>query len=157
MSADGGGSGPAVAASARGPGRVLVAVYAVFAISAGARSGVQVAQSFSAAPVAYSLSVVAAIVYLLATVSLAGRGPRPRPTAWLAVGLELAGVLVVGVLTLARPGLFPDQTVWSGFGAGYGYVPLVLPLLGLAWLWRTRGTQEPDTASHLHTGPAGTG
>ncbi len=136
---------------------MLVAVYAVFAISAGARSAVQVAQSFGTAPVAYSLSVLAAVVYLLATVSLAGRGPRPRPAAWLAVGLELAGVLVVGALTVARPGLFPDQTVWSGFGAGYGYVPLVLPLLGLAWLWRTRGTRRPDPASHQQTGPAGTG
>jgi hypothetical protein len=28
--------------------------------------------------------------------------------------------------------------VWSGFGAGYGYVPLVLPFLGLWWLWHGR-------------------
>jgi hypothetical protein len=129
----------------QGPGRVLVAVYGVFAISAGARSGFQVAQSFDAARLAYSLSVLAAVVYLVATLSLAGVGPRPRLVAWTAVGVELVGVLVVGTVSAVDPGLFPDETVWSGFGTGYGYVPLVLPLAGLGWLWWTRrpyGTGE---------------
>lgn len=137
----------------QGPGRVLVAVYGVFAISAGARSGVQVAQSFDAAPLAYSLSVLAAVVYLVATLSLAGLGPRPRQVAWTAVGVELVGVLAVGSLSAADPSLFPDETVWSGFGVGYGYVPVVLPLVGLGWLWRTRpsyGTDDARAASHPH-------
>jgi len=34
--------------------------------------------------------------------------------------------------------------VWSGFGQGYGYVPLVLPFLGLLWLWRTGRTSADD-------------
>jgi len=138
----------------QGPGRVLVAVYGVFAISAGARSGFQVVQSFDAAPLAYSLSVLAAVVYLVATLSLAGLGPRPRLVAWTAVGLEFVGVLAIGTLTAVDPGMFPDETVWSGFGAGYGYVPLVLPLIGLGWLgWtrRSHGTTGERTASHPRT------
>jgi len=138
----------------QGPGRVLVAVYGVFAISAGARSGFQVAQSFDAAPLAYSLSVVAAVVYLIATLSLAGLGQRPRLVAWTAVGVELVGVLAVGSLSVVDPGLFPDETVWSGFGVGYGFVPLVLPLIGLGWLWWTRrsyGTGGDRPASHPRT------
>lgn len=121
----------------RGPGRVLVAVYAVFAISAAARSGVQIAQDFGAAPVAYALSALAAAVYVVATVALARGGRTARAVAWAAVGTELVGVLAVGAWTVLDPALFADQTVWSAFGAGYGYVPLVLPVLGLAWLWRT--------------------
>ena len=137
----------------QGPGRVLVAVYGVFAISAGARSGFQVVESFDAAPLAYSLSVLAAVVYLVATLSLAGLGPRPRVIAWAAVGVELVGVLAVGTLSAVDPELFPDETVWSGFGVGYGYVPLVLPLVGLGWLWRTGrpyGTGAAGAASHSH-------
>ena len=137
----------------QGPGRVLVAVYGVFAISAGARSGVQVAQSFGAAPLAYSLSVLAAVVYLVATLSLAGVGPRPRVVAWTAVAVELVGVLVVGTLSAADPELFPDEIVWSGFGVGYGYVPLALPLVGLGWLWwtgRPDGTGAAGSASDRH-------
>jgi hypothetical protein len=84
------------------------------------------------------LSAVAAAVYLVATVSLAIDAGWARRTAWCAVGLELVGVVAVGALTVADPDPFPDETVWSAFGAGYGYVPLVLPLLGLLWLWRTR-------------------
>lgn len=120
-----------------GPGRVLVAVYGVFAVSAGARSGVQIATRFEQAPLAYLLSALAAAVYLLATVALArsSRGP-----ALVCCTVELLGVVAVGAVSIAVPELFPDATVWSDFGAGYGFVPLVLPFLGLLWLWRTRRT-----------------
>jgi hypothetical protein len=48
------------------------------------------------------------------------------------------GVLAVGVLSLVDAAEFPDATVWSAFGRGYGYVPLVLPVVGLLWLRHTR-------------------
>jgi hypothetical protein len=120
-----------------GPGRLLVAVYAVFAISATARAGYQVATKLSEAPAAYLLSALAALVYVVATVSLARSTEGSRRVAWAAVLVELVGVLAVGVLTLVDAADFPDETVWSGFGRGYGYVPLVLPVLGTAWLWWT--------------------
>lgn len=123
--------------TARGWGRLLVAVYGVFALAATGRSSLQLATQAGEAPVPHALSALAAVVYLLATVALARSSERSRRAAWAAVSVELAGVLTVGVLSLADPSLFPDDTVWSGFGAGYGYVPLVLPLAGIAWLWRT--------------------
>ncbi|GAA4552167.1 hypothetical protein [Pseudonocardia xishanensis] len=121
-----------------GPGRVLVAVYAIFALSATARALVQIVGRFSEAPVAYLLSLLAGVVYILATVGLAGRGPAYRRLAWAAVGFELVGVLVVGTLTVLDAGDFPDDTVWSFYGRGYGFIPLVLPFVGLWWLRRTR-------------------
>ncbi|GGB92898.1 membrane protein [Cellulomonas carbonis] len=122
---------------------MLVALYGVLAVAASFRSAVQVLRDFEDAPLAYSLSAVAAVVYVVATVALA-RGGSLRRLAWVAVGLELVGVVVVGSLSLASPGLFPDETVWSGFGSGYGYVPLVLPVLGLLWLRRTRPRTAVD-------------
>ena len=119
----------------RGAGRLLVAVYAVFALSASSRAGLQLATEFDRAPVAYLLSAVAAGVYLIATVALA-RGARRL--AWATVLFELVGVLVVGTLTVVVDDLFPDQTVWSAYGAGYGFIPLVLPVLGL---WRLHATR----------------
>lgn len=121
-----------------GAGRALVAVYAVFALAATARSLVQLGTKASEAPLAYTLSAIAGLVYVAATLGLAEIGPNPRRLAIAAVGFELVGVLTVGTLTLLDPELFPDQTVWSDFGAGYGWLPLVLPFVGLAWLWRTR-------------------
>lgn len=120
--------------TAHGFGRMLVAVYAVFALAATARSAYQLATDLAAAPVAYVLSAVAGLVYVLATVALARSSRR---LAAATIGFELVGVLVVGVLSLVDADLFPDETVWSGFGAGYGYVPLVLPFVGLWWLRRT--------------------
>lgn len=125
--------------TASGPGRLLVAVYAVFALAATARSGVQLVTRAGEAPLAYCLSAVAAVVYVLATLGLAEVGPRPRRTAWAACGFELVGVLAVGTLSVLRPEWFPDATVWSVYGQGYGYLPLALPFWGLAWLVRTRG------------------
>ena len=124
-----------------GPGRVLVAVYGTFALAAGARAAVQLATRFSEAPVAYLLSAVAAVVYVVATVGLA-RGPRGRRLALTAITVELVGVLVVGTLSLADPAAFPDETVWSAYGRGYYFVPLVLPVLGLLQLRRSRGTAD---------------
>jgi hypothetical protein len=125
-----------------GPGRVLVATYAVFALAATARAGVQIATSFAEAPVAYLLSAFAAVVYIVATVALARSGPRARRVALVACSVELVGVLVIGALSVLSPDAFPDETVWSGFGRGYGFVPLVLPVLGLLWLRRSAGDER---------------
>jgi hypothetical protein len=119
-----------------GPGRLLVAVYALFALSASARAVVQIATKFGHAPVAYLLSALAAAIYILATVTLASGSPTARRIAVLSCSVELAGVLAVGTWSLADPATFPDATVWSGYGSGYGFVPLVLPVFGLLWLRR---------------------
>ncbi|KRF20526.1 hypothetical protein ASG90_18210 [Nocardioides sp. Soil797] len=125
------------AGSRRSPGRqVLVAVYAVFAIAAGARSLVQIATKFDEARVAYLLSLVAALIYVVATVALRYRGERATHVALGAISIELVGVLGVGALSVVDPNLFPDATVWSDFGVGYGFIPLVLPVIGLLWLWK---------------------
>ncbi|HEY6596038.1 MAG TPA: hypothetical protein VI011_18350 [Asanoa sp.] len=118
----------------RGPGRILVVVYGIFALSAGARAAVQIATKFDEAPLAYLLSAFAAAVYLVATVALLRGGTVWRRVALASCSIELIGVLTVGLLTLFDTAAFPDDTVWSDFGKGYGYVPLVLPILGLWWL-----------------------
>ncbi|HEX5532994.1 MAG TPA: hypothetical protein VFX33_04560 [Actinomycetales bacterium] len=121
-----------------GLGRVLIAAYAVFALSASARAGVQLATEFDKAPVAYLLSAFAAAVYIVATAALATSGRRAWLVALTAVLVELVGVLTVGTYSLVDRAAFPDATVWSVYGRGYGFVPLVLPLIGLWWLHRTR-------------------
>lgn len=134
---------PVPGSTSSGPGRALVAVYGVFALAATARAGFQIATKWGEAPLAYLLSGVSAVVYVVATIALAKGSPTARRVAWAAVVVELVGVLTVGALSLWDAGDFPDETVWSGFGAGYGYVPLVLPFLGIAWLWHTRPRRAP--------------
>lgn len=123
-----------------GAGRALVAVYAVFAVAATSRATYQLLSKAGEAPLAYALSAGAAAVYVVAAVALARTGPRARTVARVAVGIELVGVLVVGTLSLLRPEWFPDDTVWSRFGLGYGLVPLVLPILGTWYLAGTART-----------------
>ncbi|MBO3736411.1 hypothetical protein [Actinoplanes flavus] len=127
---------PGDAALNSGLGRVLLLVYGVFALSASARALVQISTHFSEAPLAYVLSALAGLVYIAATVGLARGGPRGRRIALISCTVELIGVLVIGTLSVLDRGDFPDATVWSDFGSGYGYVPLVLPFVGLWWIWR---------------------
>ncbi|MGH8792807.1 MAG: hypothetical protein ACRDXX_09185 [Stackebrandtia sp.] len=130
----------------RGPGRLLIAVYALFALAACARASWQIAFDFQAAPAAYLLSALAGAIYLMAAVGLSRVGRLSHRFAAICCATELAGVLVVGTLSLAIPQHFPDDTVWSRFGSGYGFVPLLLPVAGLAWLRhvyrRDRGGQS---------------
>ena len=124
--------------TASGFGRVLVAVYGLFALAATARSAVQIATKFHEAPPAYLLSAFAAVIYIVATVSLARGDAAARRVATVAISIELAGVITVGAVSELVPDAFPQATVWTGFGSGYGFVPLVLPLVGLWWLRHTR-------------------
>jgi cytochrome bd-type quinol oxidase subunit 2 len=130
-----------------GPGRLLVAVYGLFALSASARAAVQIATKFSHAPVAYLLSAFAAVVYILATVTLANGSPTARRIAVVSCSVEFVGVVAVGTWSLLDPATFPDATVWSGYGSGYGFVPLVLPVFGLLWLrrWTRRARTQATT------------
>ena len=121
-----------------GVGRVLIAVYAILALAATARSVFQIVTRFDTAPVAYLLSGLAGLVYIAATVALLKRGSTWYRVAWATLVFELAGVLAVGTLSIVDPVLFPADTVWSIYGRGYLFIPLVLPALGMLWLYRRR-------------------
>lgn len=121
---------------ALGIGRVLIAVYAVFAVSASARALYQLLRKFDEAPLAYSLSALAAVIYILATIALAK--PSLKKLATVTIAIELVGVIAIGILSYTHPELFAHPSVWSKFGQGYGYIPLVLPVLGLIWLGKKK-------------------
>ena len=113
-------------------------MYAILALAATARSFVQIVGKFDVAPVAYVLSGIAGLVYILATVALLRRGDTWYRIAWITIIFELVGVLTVGTLSVVDPVLFPSDTVWSFFGRGYLFIPLALPVLGMLWLYRRR-------------------
>lgn len=133
-----------------GPGVVLVVVYGLLALAATGRSVLQILSDYDQAPLAYTLSAVAAAVYILATWCLARGG------TWVRVGtfactVELVGVLVVGAASYLFPDAFPDKTVWSHFGQGYGFVPLVLPVLGLLWFRKVERDAAAAERAHADT------
>lgn len=130
-----------------GLGRTLIMVYLVLALAATFRSFYQIATKFDEAPVAYLLSAVAGVVYIVATVALIKRRGVWRIIAWVALSFELVGVLVVGTLSIAVPELFAHPSVWSWYGSGYVFIPLVLPALGLLWLWRSRPPHHTGAAA----------
>lgn len=129
-----------------GPGRVLLAIYLVFVIGTVSRAAAQISTRFEEAPLAYSLSAFAAAVYVVALVSLSLRGRTAWWVSLVALSVELAGVLVIGTWSYLSPELFPDATVWSHFGQGYLFIPLVLPVVGLWWLLSERGARAAGSA-----------
>jgi hypothetical protein len=121
-----------------GWGRALIFVYGVFVVAATGRSAVQIATDFGKAPFAYLLSALAAVLYIVATICLLIGSRTAWRVASVSVVIEAIGVLGIGLLSYVATDLFPDKTIWSHFGQGYGYVPLVLPFLGIAWLRATK-------------------
>jgi len=129
--------------SSLGVGNIVIGVYAVFALSATARAAYQIYKKFDEAPISYSLSFVAGLIYIIAIMALIRRN---YTLAKLTISIELIGVVFVGGLSYLAPDLFPQASVWSHFGGGWGselkdfgyyYIPLVLPIFGLWWLRRT--------------------
>ncbi|MEU9983629.1 hypothetical protein [Streptomyces sp. NPDC050856] len=118
----------------RGPGVLVVWLYGVMSVGAVSRSAYQIATEFGRAPLAYSLSAVAALVYAFITYTLVRGGERARRAALVCCAAELVGVLTVGTWTLLEPGAFPDATVWSDYGYGYVFIPVLLPVTGILWL-----------------------
>ncbi|MDO4917266.1 MAG: hypothetical protein Q3974_06570 [Rothia sp. (in: high G+C Gram-positive bacteria)] len=122
----------------RGFGRLLIVIYWVFSLSAGARAAYQLIRKFDEAPVSIALSAVSAVIYIVATIFLAKKDSTSWNIAVSAISVELLGVIGVGIFSLIRPDLFPLASVWSHFGQGYGFVPLILPIIGLWWLFHTK-------------------
>ncbi|MEV8535913.1 hypothetical protein [Streptomyces sp. NPDC051211] len=126
-----------------GPGLLLVWLYGVMVVGAVSRSIYQISTEFGRAPLAYALSGVAALVYAFITYSLVRGGETARKAALFCCAAELAGVLLVGTWTLVRPDVFPDATVWSDFGMGYLFIPVILPVTGMLWLRKARAAAGP--------------
>ncbi|MFF9023393.1 hypothetical protein [Streptomyces eurythermus] len=121
-----------------GPGMLLVWFYGVMVVGALSRSVYQISTEFGRAPLAYTLSAVAGVVYAFITYTLVRGGDRARRAALVCCAAELAGVLIVGTWTLVEPSAFPDATVWSEYGMGYVFIPVLLPLSAMYWLRRAR-------------------
>lgn len=127
-----------------GPHKVLLAFYALFTVAAGARAAVQLATNADEAPLAYTLSAVAAVTYALGWYAIREASAGHTGFASVMLWIELGGVLAVGTLSVVEPDWFPDASVWSDYGIGYGFVPAVLPVAGLLWLRR----QKRDLRAH---------
>jgi hypothetical protein len=115
----------------RGIGNLVVAVYGVFALSATVRASYQLIRRYEEAPLAYWLSLFSALIYVVATIALAR---NKVVLAKYTLIFELVGVVAIGLLSVLVPSLFAHPTVWSFFGMGYGFIPLVLPIFGLWWI-----------------------
>ncbi|MBI5311480.1 MAG: hypothetical protein HZB14_10730 [Actinobacteria bacterium] len=125
----------------RGDAQVaLLAAYGLLAFAAVGRGTYELAVKFDEAPVAYSLSAFAALIYCVGVWGIARADKLAVRIARVAVSFELAGVLIVGTLTLFDDDVFPTGTVWSLYGRDYGWLPLVVPMFALWWLLR----QHPE-------------
>jgi hypothetical protein len=91
----------------------------------------------------------------VATIALIAPGRAWYRVAWVTISFELLGVLVIGTLSLVLPEIFvgpaklkdlADGTVWSSYGIGYLFIPLVLPVLGMLWLRSRRALMAGPAA-----------
>jgi uncharacterized protein YjbJ (UPF0337 family) len=120
------------------PRLALLVTYAILFLAAAGRSSYQLTTKVSEAPLPYWLSAVAAVIYGVITFALWRATAQWRTVALVGSSVELVGVLAVGTWGIVEPSIWPDETVWSGYGSGYGWVPLILPPLALWTLIKAR-------------------
>lgn len=117
-------------------GYILGISYPLLALSTGARGLYQLFLRDDLARLGPALSVLTAVLYLVAAVGFFKRTPRWWRIAVAALAAETVLVLAVGALSFIMPDLI-GSTAWRHFGQDYGYFPLIQPLLGLIYLlWK---------------------
>lgn len=117
-------------------GYILGISYPLLALSTGARGLYQLFLRDDLAKLGPALSVLTALLYLVAAIGFFKRTARWWRISVSALALELALVLMVGALSFILPDLI-GSTAWRHFGQDYGFFPLIQPLLGLVYLlWR---------------------
>lgn len=136
--------------ASRGAADVLGFFYGLWSFSALGRSSYEYLFKPNVATyVPAHLSTFVGALYILIIVGLRKRSPR---WWWLTLALlivELTGVLLVGTIDVIwHP--FPYATVWSKYGIGYFFMPLVLPFAGLTYLLR----KETRAAYGLNSQPS---
>jgi hypothetical protein len=114
---------------------VLTIAYAILCLAATGRSVFQITTKFADAPVPYTISAVSAVLYGVIAFAL---WTRRMGLALAGTVVELAGVIIVGTLGWLEPSWWADETVWTGYGSAYGWVPLALPVIALWLLLRER-------------------
>ena len=115
-----------------GAGRALVAVYGVFALAATARAGVQLATRYSEAPLAYLLSAMAGVIYILATITLATQEGWLGTWIGSTVGMVAADALAIVVGAVLGKHL-PERSIKYGAATLFAIFGLVLIAEGLGW------------------------
>ncbi|HNS01793.1 MAG TPA: hypothetical protein PKM78_05355 [Anaerolineae bacterium] len=117
-------------------GYILGISYPLLALSTGARGLYQLFLRDDLAKLGPALSVLTAVLYLVAAIGFFKRTPRWWRIAVAALAVETVLVLAVGALSFIMPELI-GSTAWRHFGQDYGYFPLIQPLLGLIYLlWK---------------------
>jgi len=113
----------------------LIFFYGLWALAALGRAAYQYGFRRPADATPTHISTFVGLLYLAIIAGLRRRSARAWRITLALLTVELAGVLIVGTLDLVwRP--FPYASVWSQYGSGYFFMPLLMPLAGLAWLLR---------------------
>lgn len=97
------------------------------------------------------VSLLAALIYLTAAIALTHNGRRMRMVGWASVGISLAGPILTGLLGVGTSEVSAEFSPWSRFGEYYYYLPLVIPVIGLVWLWWSNPRRIVEIAEQVET------
>ena len=83
------------------------------------------------------VALLAGIDYLVAATALTHNGRRMRVVGWVTIALSIAIPIILWVASLGLDELNSARSAWTGLGADFSYLPLVVSIIGLIWMWRS--------------------
>ena len=60
-----------------------------------------------------------------------------RQVGWVTIGLSIAVPIVLWVASLGLEELNSARSAWTGMGVDFYYLPLLVSLIGVVWMWRS--------------------
>ena len=60
-----------------------------------------------------------------------------RMVGWVTISLSIAIPIILWVASLGLDELNSARSAWTGLGADFYFLPLIVSIIGLIWMWRS--------------------
>ncbi len=120
-----------------GLGRIVMAIFWIFGLLTTVPAVIDLIRDVNSPIGPRLVAVLAGAIYLVIAVGITHNGRKMRLISWAAMIAAFVGPYIMGLFELGVEPVSEVSSAWSHFGAQYWYVPLVLPLVGFVWMWRS--------------------
>ena len=134
---------------ALGPGRLVMAAFWGIGIWTSSVAVVDLLDHREASWWPHLCALLAGIIYLLAAIALTHNGRRMRILGWACIGTTIMVPILVSISGIGRAYPNGPRTLWAAFGSDFFYLPLLVSVIGAAWMWYSNPRRIVEIAEQV--------
>ena len=137
-----------------GLGRIIIALFWVLGVWIFATAIIDLCHGQGKPWGPQLVALLAGVDYLVAATALTHNGRRMRMVGWVSIALSIAVPIGLWVASLGLDELNSARSAWTGMGVDFYYIPLVVSLIGIVWMWRSNPRRIVSLAEQVErSGP----